>query len=53
MSKWHNKIGKPLSSLEWLETHHNAKLIEREIFVQKILEKQFKLNEEKNLGSKE
>ena len=27
MSKWHNKIGKPLSSLEWLETHHNAKLI--------------------------
>ena len=39
MSKWHNKIGKPLSSLEWLETHHNAKLIEREIFVQKILER--------------
>lgn len=39
MSKWHNKIGKPLSSLEWLETHHNAKLIEREIFVQKNFRK--------------
>ena len=33
MSKWHNKTGKPLSSLEWLEVHHNAKLDEREIFV--------------------
>ena len=36
MSKWHNKIGKPLSSLEWLETHHNAKLIERKGFAQII-----------------
>lgn len=37
MSKWHNEIGKPLSSLEWLEVHHNAKLLERENFVKKVL----------------
>lgn len=39
MSKWHNKTGKALSSLEWLETHHNAKLLERETFVKNILKK--------------
>lgn len=37
MTKWHNKSGKPLSSLEWLKIHHSAKLPERKLFVQSLI----------------
>jgi SAM-dependent methyltransferase len=36
MSTWHNESGKPLSSVAWLEAHHQAKLIERTEFAQRI-----------------
>jgi len=39
MSNWYNEIGKPLSSPDWLEVHHKAKLPERSLFVQRILAK--------------
>lgn len=35
MAKWHNNSNKPLSSVEWLNIHHNAKLKEREEFIKK------------------
>lgn len=39
MSSWYNEIGKPLSSPGWLEVHHKAKLPERTLFAQRMLEK--------------
>lgn len=38
MSKWRNQTGKPLSSNEWLEAHHAAKIEERTKFVEAVLE---------------
>lgn len=37
MGSWRNASGRPLSSIEWLDAHHRAKLQERTNFVQKIL----------------
>jgi SAM-dependent methyltransferase len=39
MQNWRNSSGRPLSSVEWLEIHHRAKLPERTAFVKKILER--------------
>ena len=37
MGKWYNETQKPLSSKEWLLTHHKAKLPERKKFAQEIV----------------
>jgi SAM-dependent methyltransferase len=37
MSKWRNASGRPLSSLSWLEAHHQAKLPERTSFAKTVL----------------
>ena len=37
MDTWYNASGRPLSSTSWLETHHRAKLHERKLFAQSIL----------------
>ena len=37
MTQWHNVTGKPLSSQEWLLTHHFAKIDSRKNFVSKLL----------------
>ncbi len=39
MSTWRNISGRPLSSNEWLQTHHNAKLPERIRFAKTIASK--------------
>ncbi len=39
MSKWHNNSNKPLSSIKWLDIHHNAKIKERESFIKKVFTK--------------
>ena len=36
-SKWYNSSGQPLSSSQWLENHHKAKLPERTAFAKTIL----------------
>jgi SAM-dependent methyltransferase len=38
MSKWHNQTGRPLSSIQWLKTHHYAKLDDRKKFLRDILD---------------
>lgn len=38
MSNWYNNAGQPLSSIDWLEAHHAAKMPERTAFVHKIVE---------------
>ncbi|QAZ67189.1 class I SAM-dependent methyltransferase [Solidesulfovibrio carbinolicus] len=38
MTSWINKSGRPLSSSEWLQIHHNAKINERMHFAKKILQ---------------
>ncbi len=37
MTQWHNIAGKPLSSTEWLTTHHLAKIDSRKKFVSMLL----------------
>lgn len=37
MSTWRNASGQPLSSKDWLDAHHKAKLPERTEFIKKIL----------------
>jgi SAM-dependent methyltransferase len=37
MDTWYNTSGRPLSSSSWLEVHHRAKLQERKLFAQSIL----------------
>ncbi len=39
MSAWRNTSGRPLSTNEWLQTHHNAKLPERTRFAKTIASK--------------
>ena len=38
MDHWHNESGSPLSSTAWLQAHHRAKLTERRLFAQSILD---------------
>lgn len=39
MNTWRNVTGKQLSSIDWLVTHHKAKLTERMNFVSKNISK--------------
>lgn len=36
MDCWRNDSGRPLSSQQWLQNHHRAKLVERERFAQRL-----------------
>ena len=37
MNNWYNESGKELSSEEWLESHHRAKILERKKFIKMII----------------